>query len=90
MTYDTTLPVPKQSCWKKINIVPFALMINHKPVILLHAIPDLSSSLHMFSLFLSIKGSSKQLPQNKHRRVTETAVIKRSSDTYVSLIRNRV
>ena len=33
MAYDTTSPVPKQSCSKKLNIVPFMLMINHKPVL---------------------------------------------------------
>ena len=33
VTYETTGPVPKQSCSKKLNIVAFVLMINPKPVI---------------------------------------------------------
>ena len=33
VAYDTTSLVPKQSCLKKLNIVPFLLIINHKPVI---------------------------------------------------------
>ena len=59
VTYDTTSPVPKQSCSKKSNIVPFVLMINHKPVIACYLLQyNISSSFHIFSLFLSIKGSS--------------------------------
>ena len=54
-----TSPVPKQSFSKKSNIVPFVLMINRKPVIacyLLHC--DISSTFHIISSSLSIKGSS--------------------------------
>ena len=43
-----TSPVSKQSCSKKLNIVPFVLMIQY----------GISSLFHIFSLFLLIKGSS--------------------------------
>ena len=33
LAYDTASPVPKQSCLKKLNTVPFVLMINDKSVI---------------------------------------------------------
>ena len=59
VAYDTTSPVPKHYCSKKSNIVPFMLMINHKPVIACYLLQyDISSWFHIFSLFLSIKGSS--------------------------------
>ena len=59
LTYDTTSPGPKQSCLKKLNIVPFMLMINDKPVIACYLLQyGISSSFHIFSLFLSLKGSS--------------------------------
>ena len=59
MAYDTTSSVPKQSCSKKSNIVPFVLMTNHRPVIACYLLQyDISSWFHIFSLFLSIKGFS--------------------------------
>ena len=59
MAYDSSSPVAKQSCSKELNIVPFVLMINHKPVIACYLLQyNISSSFHISSLFLSIKGSS--------------------------------
>ena len=65
MAYDTTSPVPEQSCSEKLNIVPFVLMIYHKPVIACYRLQyDISSSFHIFSLFLSVKGSSNITAEN--------------------------
>ena len=59
VAYDTTSAVPKQPYSKKSNIVPFVLMINGKPVIACYLLQcGMSSLCHIFSLFLSIKGSS--------------------------------
>ena len=59
LSYDTTLHVPKQSSSKKLNIVQFVLMINDKPVIACYLLQcGISSSFHIFSLFLSLTGSS--------------------------------
>ena len=75
LTYDTTSPVPKQSCLKKLNIVPFMLMINDKPVIACYLLQyGISSSFHIFSLFLSHL-VSQILPQNKYKNVIEAVVI---------------
>ena len=58
VAYDTTSLVPKQSCLKKLNIVPFLLIINHKPVIACYLLQyGISSSFHISSLFLSIRCS---------------------------------
>ena len=55
LAYDTTSPVPKQSCSKKLNIVQFVLMVNDKPVIACYLLQyGISSSFHIFSLFLSL------------------------------------
>ena len=59
LPYDTTSTIPKRSYSKKFNIVPVALMINDKPVIACYLLQyGISSSFHLFSLFLSLKGSS--------------------------------
>ena len=76
VAYDTTSPVPKQSCFKKSNIVPFVLMINHKPVNTCHLLQfDISSSFHMFFFYFSQLKPLQILPQSKHKRVIETVLI---------------
>ena len=70
LSYDATSHVPKQSYLKKLYVVQFVLMIHGKSFItyyLLHY--GISSSFHIFSLFLSLKGS------NKHKSVIEAVVI---------------
>ena len=59
LAYDTTSPVPKQTCSKSLNIVQFVLMINDKPVSACYLLQyAISSSFHIFSLFLSLTRSS--------------------------------
>ena len=59
IAYDTTSPVPKQSCSEKLNIVPFGLIISEKTVITCYLLQyGISSLFQIFSLFLSLKGSS--------------------------------
>ena len=67
MAYDAISVVPKQSCSKKLNIVPLVLMINDKAIIACYFLQHgISSLFHIFSLFLSPKGSSN-ISKNKHR-----------------------
>ena len=59
VVYDTTLLVLKQPFSKKLRSVPFVLMINGKPVISCYLLQyGISPSFHIFSWFLSLKGSS--------------------------------
>ena len=91
MAYGTTSLVAKQSCSKKSNVAPFVLLINHKPVIACYLLQyDISSSFHIFSLFLSIKGSSNITAKQTETCNRNSDNINRSSDTYMILIRNRV
>ena len=56
LAYDTTSPVPEQSCLKKLNIVPFVLRIITGQ--LLHATflqYGIPSSFHTFCIFLTGK-----------------------------------
>ena len=75
LSYDTNLHVPKQSCSKKLNIVKFVVMINDKPVIACYLLQcGISSSFHIFSLFLSLTGSSN-ITAKQNKSVIETVVI---------------
>ena len=52
-------PLQSNPAGKKLNIVPFMLMINHKPAVACYLLQyDISSWFHKFSLFLLIKGYS--------------------------------
>ena len=69
LAYDTTSPVPKQSCSKKLNIVSFVPMINDKPFIACYLLQyGISSSFYIFSLFLSLKVSSNITTQKIQKR----------------------
>ena len=49
---------------RKLNIVPFALMMNDKPVIACYLLQhSISSSFHIFSLFSSLKSPSNITPK---------------------------
>ena len=52
-------PVPKRSCPKEVTILQIVLMINDKTVIACY-LPQygIFSSFHIFSLFISFKGTS--------------------------------
>ena len=63
-SYDTTSPVPKQSCLKKLIIVPFVLMTNDLVIIACYLLLyGISSSFNLFSLFFSLKGSLNTTPK---------------------------
>ena len=52
-------PFQNSPLWEKLNIAPFVIMINDKPVIACYFLQyGKSSSFHIFSLFFLLKGSS--------------------------------
>ena len=75
MAYDTTSPVPKQSCSKKLNIVPFVLMTITSQLLHVTSYDMVYLPRFLHFLYFSQLKTLQILPQNKHRSVIEKLVI---------------